>query len=265
MLARSYLYVPADNQRFLDKTAESMADAFILDLEDSVKEERKEIAEGMLREFLKSTSNSIFYLRVEPRRISQISDLINHPKISRIVMPKANTASALESLNKFNESNKPIHALIESPLGLENIKEIAHSKNVVSLGIGEADFFSTLSLSGNIHRDLKAIVRSKLVVSSAANGLNPPIAPVSSNFTDKDAFRRESEELLDWGYWGRACIHPVQVEIANEVFTIGADVKSKAEKILEVMQSSRAGATTYSDGAMIDKAHVTWATRILEM
>lgn len=265
MLSRSYLYVPADNQRFLGKSAESNADVLILDLEDSVKEERKEIAEGMLREFLNIESEKNLYLRVEPRRISQICDLINHPKISRIVMPKSNIAIALESLNKFNESNKPIHALIESPIGLENINQIAQSKNVVSLGIGEADFYSTLSLSDRIHRDLKSFVRGKLVVTSAAYGLNPPIAPVSSNFTDKDAFRRESEELLDWGYWGRACIHPDQVEIANEVFTIGADVKSKAEKILEVMQSSSAGATTDSDGAMIDKAHVTWATRILEM
>jgi citrate lyase subunit beta/citryl-CoA lyase len=265
MLARSYLYVPADNQRFLDKTAESIADVFILDLEDSVNEERKEIAEGMLREFLKSTSENMFYLRVEPRRMSQISDLINHSKISRIVMPKSNTTSALEELNRVNESNKPIHALIESPLGLENIKEIALSKNVVSLGIGEADFYSTLSLSEKVHRDLKSFVRSKLVVTSAAYGLNPPIAPVSSNFTDKDSFRRESEELLDWGYWGRACIHPAQVEIANEVFTIGAEVKSKAEKIMEAMRRSDAGATTDRDGAMIDKAHLAWATRILEM
>lgn len=265
MLARSYLYVPADNQRFLDKTAESMADVIILDLEDSVKEERKEIAEVMLRDFLESTSKKFIYLRVEPQRMSQISDLINHSKISRIVMPKSNTASALESLNKFNESKKPIHALIESPMGLENIREIAQSNNVISIGIGETDFYSTLSLSDKIHRDLKSFVRSKLVLTSAAYGLNPPIAPVSSNFTDKDAFRRESEELLDWGYWGRACIHPAQVEIANEVFTIGAEAKSKAEKIMEAMKHSDAGATIDTDGAMIDKAHLVWATRILEI
>jgi citrate lyase subunit beta/citryl-CoA lyase len=265
MLARSYLYVPADNQRFLNKTAESSADVIILDLEDSVKEERKEIAEENLREFLKSTEHNALYLRVEPRRTSLIYDLINHPKISRIVMPKLNTASALDALNKFNESNKTIHALIESPLGLENMREIALSKNVVSLGIGEADLFSTLSLSDKIHPNLKSFVRSRLVVMSAAYGLNPPIAPVSSNFTDKDAFRRDSEELLDWGYWGRACIHPAQVEVANQIFAIGAEIKSKAEKVMEAMQSSDAGATTDRDGTMIDKAHLVWATRILSM
>jgi citrate lyase subunit beta/citryl-CoA lyase len=264
MLARSYLYVPADNQRFLDKTAESTADVIILDLEDSVKEECKEIAEGMLREFLKSQSQNIIYLRVETLRISLIPDLINHPKVSRIVMPKSDDASAIEALNEINESNKPIHALIESPLGLENIKEIAISKNVVSLGVGEADFYSTISLSSNMHDGLKSFVRSRLVLTSAAYGLNPPIAPVSGNYTDKDAFRRESEELLDWGYWGRACIHPAQVEIANEVFTIGAEIKSKAEKIMEAMQGVDAGATTNSDGTMIDKAHLAWASRILQ-
>ena len=37
MQMRSYLYVPGDNQKFLDKIADSEADVIILDLEDSVK------------------------------------------------------------------------------------------------------------------------------------------------------------------------------------------------------------------------------------
>src|SRR5881394_1400782 len=40
-LIRSYLFVPADSERKLAKGAESGADALILDLEDSVAEDRK--------------------------------------------------------------------------------------------------------------------------------------------------------------------------------------------------------------------------------
>lgn len=58
---RSYLYVPGDNQRFLDKAETSIADAIILDLEDSVKSDSKKIAEDRIREFLKKTSIRIFY------------------------------------------------------------------------------------------------------------------------------------------------------------------------------------------------------------
>lgn len=263
MLARSYLYVPGDNQRFLDKVSSSSADVIILDLEDSVKHENKKRAEEMLQDFLDHTERENLYIRVEPNRLAFIDELINHSKISRIVLPKTESISSISDLNEINKTNKSIHALIESPLGLNNIDEIALSKNVISLGIGEADFYSTIALSQNIHSNLKSFVRSKLVLASAAHGLNPPIAPVSSNFTDASEFLRESEEFLSWGYWGRACIHPAQVEISNSVFVLRDEIKAKAKEILEEIQSASAGAVTDKDGMMIDQAHFRWASRIL--
>ena len=260
---RSYLYVPGDNQRFLEKAESSNADAIILDLEDSVKADAKAAAEDSLRNFLGATNRKNLLLRVEPSRIIQQADLINNAKISKIYLPKANSRKAIDELNSKNQANKPIHALIENAAGLENISDIATAKNVTSLGIGEADFFSDISMSSEVHPALKNFVRSKVVIASSAHNLQPPVAPVSSNFKDLEAFAAETREFLSLGYWGRACIHPAQVDIANEIFTADSKLVAKAQDIIASLANTSGGAATDSQGTMIDAAHLKWAQRYL--
>ncbi|MFM7545466.1 MAG: HpcH/HpaI aldolase/citrate lyase family protein [Synechococcales cyanobacterium] len=263
MLARSYLYVPGDNSKFLIKAEDSSADALILDLEDSVKPDKKAVAEDLVRRFLMQTKRDQVQIRIEPTRLGALVDLVNHERISKIVLPKVASIKEIEEFNKINEFNKPLHILIESPQALERISAIAQAKNVQSLGIGELDFFSGISLAKEVHSDLKSAIRSKLVLTSAAYNLNPPVAPVSTNYKDSSTFSNESQEFLTWGYWGRACIHPAQVEIANEVFCISSELLSEAREVLELLNDSKQGATTDKEGKMIDLAHIRWAKRIL--
>lgn len=262
---RSYLYVPGDNTRFLAKIATSSADAIILDLEDSVKTEAKSVAENTLHEFLASSDHKNLMLRVEPSRLREAEDLINHPKITKIYLPKADSQQVIDNLNLMNHSHKPIHALIESSLGLEKITEIAQAQNIQSLGIGEADFFAEIALTEEVHANLKSFVRSRVVIASSAYNLLPPVAPVSSNFADLTAFQQETREFLRLGYWGRACIHPAQIDIANEIFAIDPDLRSRAEFIVNALEQSNGGATVDRDGRMIDAAHLKWAWRYLSL
>lgn len=265
MQMRSYLYVPGDNQRFLEKIADSQADAVILDLEDSVKHGSKPHAENMLREFLVSSEYQNLLLRIEPTRLRQQADLINHPNIKKIYLPKSDSRKAIEEFNVVNESNKPIHALIESALGIESLSEISRSKNVQSMGIGEADLFAELSFSGTVHVDLRSYVRSRLVIASAAADLLSPTAPVSGNFKNLEAFESETQQFLDMGYWGRACIHPTQIEIVNKVFNLNPELIEKANKIVGALEQSEGGATVDGEGSMIDAAHMKWAKKLLAL
>src|SRR5262249_19735571 len=50
-LARSFLYVPANREKFLDKARDLSADALLLDLEDSVPPAEKAVARAAVREF----------------------------------------------------------------------------------------------------------------------------------------------------------------------------------------------------------------------
>ena len=55
---RSYLFVPADSERKLEKAPASGADCLIVDLEDSVSVSRKPVARKMAAEFLSLRSGA---------------------------------------------------------------------------------------------------------------------------------------------------------------------------------------------------------------
>ena len=57
MIIRSWLFVPGDSERKLEKGRENVADALILDLEDSVSNDRQDIARTMVREYLQKNTD----------------------------------------------------------------------------------------------------------------------------------------------------------------------------------------------------------------
>ncbi len=69
MIIRSWLFVPGDSERKLDKARENPADALILDLEDSVSDDRQDIARAMVSDYLKDRtdrSRQQLWVRVNP-------------------------------------------------------------------------------------------------------------------------------------------------------------------------------------------------------
>src|SRR6516225_7730931 len=70
-LMRSFLFVPADGGSKLDKATASGADAVIIDLEDSIVPERKDLARASALEFLKRARAS----EQRPRLLVRINGL----------------------------------------------------------------------------------------------------------------------------------------------------------------------------------------------
>lgn len=69
MMARSWLFVPGDAERKLAKGRENPADVLILDLEDSVSNERQLLARDMVRAFLKAhpdRTRQKLWVRINP-------------------------------------------------------------------------------------------------------------------------------------------------------------------------------------------------------
>ena len=56
--ARSFLFVPGDSERKIEKSRGSNADALVLDLEDSVAPARKAVAREMIGAYLKAAQRS---------------------------------------------------------------------------------------------------------------------------------------------------------------------------------------------------------------
>ena len=69
MIIRSWLFVPGDSDRKLEKGRDNPADALIIDLEDSVSKDRQDIARAMACAYLKARpdrSRQKLWVRINP-------------------------------------------------------------------------------------------------------------------------------------------------------------------------------------------------------
>lgn len=275
MSARSHLYVPANDLERLTKALGRGADALIVDLEDGVSPTDKDLARQNLISFLSELDSQVeIWVRVNPEKGALEADLAAavHSNCRGIVLAKATTLAEIENLDslltgleKSRNIAKPLEvsALIESAAGVFNAQSIATGPRVTRLQLGEADLRADLGTSGNAGETTTQFARNMAVYASAAAGINPPVAAVSTNFKDLETYRKSSQDFKEWGYFGRACIHPAQIEIANEVFTPNAEDLAAAQDILDRLAAAGGGVALDVKGRMIDEAVAKIARRTL--
>lgn len=275
MSARSHLYVPANDLERLTKALGRGADALIVDLEDGVSPTDKGIARENLTSFLSDLDSPVeIWVRVNPEKGALELDLAAavHKNCRGIVLAKATTLAEIKNLDSLITELEQargistpleVSALIESAAGVFNAQSIATGPRVTRLQLGEADLRADLGTSGVAGETTTQFARSMAVFASAAAGINPPVAAVSTNFKDLDAYRKSSQDFKEWGYFGRACIHPAQIEIANEVFTPNAEELAAAQDILDRLEAAGGGVALDAKGRMIDEAIAKIARRTL--
>ena len=269
MTARSYLYVPGDRPDLVAKAIERrQADALILDLEDAVAPSGKDAARRAVREVLASRGERErpeIWVRVNPGA-EGLDDIaaVAAPVLHGICLAKAEASDVAAAARRCGEG-VALMPLLETASAVLDIEHIAGSARVAALQVGEADLAAELGWApygtGLDH------VRITVALVSAAAALAPPVAPVDPRFDDVDEFRVGTLALKDLGYGGRACIHPAQVAVANDVFTPTADEVAVARAAVEAFDAALdSGAGVLSvGGAMVDAATVRRARRILAL
>jgi citrate lyase subunit beta/citryl-CoA lyase len=267
---RSYLYVPGDDPRRIEKALATVADAVVIDLEDSVAPNRKEEARSNAAGVLESRPARPVFVRINApgsefaaRDIAAVAAL----HLSGLRLPKVESLESVrlvaETLEELR-SEASIQCLIESALGLELALEIARShERVAGISLGEADLAADLGV-----RDEAGLLyaRSRIVSASRAAGLPGPVQSVYTRVNDLDGLRRSTEEGKNIGFVGRSAIHPSQVPIINEVFTPTEDEVAEAQELLDRLEGeaeSGTGAFVLEDGRFVDRAVVESARRTL--
>jgi citrate lyase subunit beta / citryl-CoA lyase len=267
---RSYLYVPGDDPRRIEKALVTGADAVVVDLEDSVAPNRKEEARNNAARVLESGPARPVFVRINApgselaaRDIAAVAAL----HLSGLRLPKVESLESVRLVAKTLEalrSEAGIQCLIESALGLELALEIARShERVAGISLGEADLAADLGV-----RDEAGLLyaRSRIVSASRAAGLPGPVQSVYTNVKDLDGLRRSTEEGKNMGFVGRSAIHPSQVPIINEVFTPTEEEVAEAQELLDRLEGeagSGTGAFVLEDGRFVDRAVVESARRNL--
>ena len=280
MSARSALYVPGDAADKLAKALTKGADELIVDLEDAVPQSGKEAARATVASWLgglaPETARPRLWLRINPGAQGH-EDLraVAAPGLTGVCVAKAEDPAdlaeldaLLTSLEKERSIAEPLQLipLLESGEALFRARELARSARVTRLQLGEADLAADLGVLPSPDGRELLWARSQVVAASAAARINPPIAPVSTDFRDLDALRESTESLRRLGFWGRACIHPAQIPVVHEVFTPSEEELARARDIVaryDEALSTGSGVCLDASGRLIDEAVVRSARRLL--
>ena len=293
-LHRSELAVPGSSPKMFEKAITSNADVVFLDLEDAVSPQDKipsrqniikAIKEMNWKEKGKTISIRINSLDTHYmyRDVIEIVEEVGE-KIDTILIPKAGSASdvyMVDCLLTQIEDNKKfknkigIECLIETALGMSNIKEIAKSsKRLEALHFGVADYAASLKartvIIGGLNPDYPGDQwhhgLSQLVMTCRAYGLRAIDGPFG-DFNDKDSYIASAKRAAAIGFDGKWAIHPSQIELANEVFSPPEKEVNKAIRILEELEkaANEGKGAAQLDGRMIDAASARMAENVVNI
>jgi citrate lyase subunit beta/citryl-CoA lyase len=263
MIPRSYLYVPGDKPAMLAKAAGRGADALIVDLEDAVAPAAKASARAAVATWLWDEPQPVpVWVRVNagPERIDDLEALAGIPALAGVVLAKTAGPDDLWAASAVLGAT-PLMPLLETAAGIFDAREIARQPNVAQLQIGEVDLAGELGLEPGPDEAELATARSMVVMASAAAGIDPPVGPVSRNFSDAAALAESTRRVRRLGFVGRACIHPAQIAVVHEVFTpTPAEVEAARAAVAALADG---GVAVDADGRLIDPAVLPAAQRTL--
>jgi len=277
---RSKLFVPGSRPELFAKALASSADALSFDLEDAVPDERKPAARDAVAAWLASDAArgaaKLLIVRCNPTDSTHFSaDIaaVVQPGLTLLNLPKVEAASdvlqavaAIERIEHARGLRTSLRLLIniETPKALRRAAALASAHpRIVGLQLGLGDLFEPAGID---RRDIASVHAAMLALRLAAAEAGVFACDGAfADLQDTEGFRDEAAMARRLGFIGKSCIHPSQVEIANEVFQPSAAELAQARRIVEAAAAARArGAAAFVvDGKMIDPPFLKRAEALL--
>lgn len=260
---RSVLYMPGSNARALEKARGIPADALILDLEDAVAPDAKELARRQVADAVRAKG---FGKREVVIRVNALSTAwgVDDLKAAAdaapdaILVPKVSSAKDLDEVETLlGKAQVSVWAMVETPLAVLNIAEIAGAGGRLSCFVmGTNDLIKEFRGVHTPDRLNLAAALGLSVAAARAHGLSV-IDGVYNDIHDTDGFYNMCKQGRAFGFDGKTLIHPSQVDACNQVFAPSVEEIEAARKILaafEKPENKGKGAISL-DGRMVELLH----------
>ncbi len=271
---RSVLYMPAANERALDKARTIPADALILDLEDAVAPDAKDAARANACAAAASGDygNREITIRCNALATPWGADDLAATATSgaqAVVIPKIESVDELNAVvTHLDAAGAPavlgVWAMVETPTAIADIRSIAAHPRVPVLVMGTNDLLKELRAEAGANRE--ALVPHLAAALLGAREAGKVILDgVYNDVRDPDGFLAEAEQGRRLGFDGKTLIHPSQVDPANDTWAPSAEAVDHAERVIAAFEAAEAegrGVITV-DGRMIENLHVDNARRVL--
>ena len=289
MFIRSWLFVPGDSERKLDKARSNEADALILDLEDSVADTRQDVAREMVRAYLQERAERTrqqLWVRVNPLDSDlALPDLaaVMAGRPDGIVLPKVYSAKEVNTLCNFLSaletreglqpgSTRILCVATETAASLLTFHTYLEgvTQRLSAMTWGAEDLSAALGASDNLnprsgeYDDPYLLAKSFCLAACRAIDVQP-VGVVYTNFRDESGFEADCLRDRKAGFIGKIAIHPAQAPIANRAFTPSAAEVDHALRIVAAFEDNPGVGTVGLDGIMIDMPHLKQARNLLQL
>ena len=281
-LRRTMMFLNAQKPGLIKDPYIYKPDSIMLDLEDAVAENQKDVARFSLYHALQE----IDYHGVE--RVVRINGL-DTPYwkedircsvaggCDAIRIPKTECANDVKMVEEIissaeKEFGRPngsvlIMAAIESARGVMKALEICEaSDRLFGIALSGGDYTKDLQthITGTGIELMGA--RQNLIIAARAANVQC-FDTVYTDLNNMDGFRQDVENIHLMGFDGKSIINPRQIDVVHEIFTPSEKDIIFAEKVVKEIDSKKAqGIGVFTvDGKMIDIAFYDGAKRTIEL
>ena len=250
---RSMLFVPGHLPRFLDRAAQTDADALILDLEDSVPPPHKAEARANIKKRLdEGVYRQQIFIRVNALDTGMLPEDLRwtvHRATTGFMFTKVHDErdivffdrllTQIESELGLEAGASKMCPLIETAsAGLHTLQIATASPRMVALAFGGEDYLTDLDGLHRKHGLGFLVPRALLVMAARAARLEAIDTPYL-DIADDAGFEREVTLARELGFSGQLLIHPSQVPIANRIFAPSEEEIREARRIVEAIEEGR--------------------------
>jgi len=272
---RSVLYMPASNERALEKAKSIACDALILDLEDSVAPDAKPAAREAA---CAAAAGGDYGRRTLTIRVNSVGTEWHDADLraaaqagpDAVVVPKVDSADQVVRLVEALESaGAPDHttlwAMIETPVAILDALSVARaSERLSAFVVGTNDLVKELYAEHVPGRAPILPSLHQVLLAGRAAGI-AVLDGVYNDVKNTEGFLAECEQGRQMGFDGKTLIHPGQVEGANAAFAPSEQAVEEARGLIAAFEDGQGSGVVTYNGRMVEALHVDSARRTLSI
>ena len=270
---RSVLYMPGSNLRAMQKARTLPCDAVILDLEDAVAPDQKELARVQVTDMVRQKG---FGKREVIIRINALATPWGAADFAAakaaapdaVLVPKISATAELAALeSRLGDSNCRLWAMIETPQAILRLESLAAAGGRLSCFVmGTNDLVKELH---GRHTEDRAGIAAALTLAVAAARANhlAVLDGVYNDINNLPGFEGACRQGQAFGFDGKTLIHPSQIDPCNQIFAPDAAEVAAARKIIAAFDAPEnlgKGAIAL-DGRMVERLHADIARQTVAL
>lgn len=274
---RSALFMPAHNERAINKARTLDCDVVILDLEDAVAPDTKQRARNTAKA---ATLDGGF----DPREIAvrvngietewhtdDITTFADTP-LDALVVPKAELPADITRLGERMDAlgyspDVELWLMAETPTGVFNARELCQGHGRVgALLMGTSDLAKCLRVPATIEREGLVYALSHCVLAAREANIDV-LDGVCLDLTNPEIYQAQCEQGRELGFDGKILIHPSQITTANAVFAPSDHDIERANNIITAWNEAlaRGDGLCVLDGKLVENLHADEASRTIAL